>query len=152
AAASSGKGGLWCVRSGRKASAASKSAQSLRADLDRVAAAEPAPAFAVLARRFGLSQFEQDMLLLAAAMEIDTGVPALVAAAQGDAGKRYPSFALGMSLFESSSWDALSSERPLRAQRLLEVHQSGAVSLLAAPLRIDERIAAYIKGLNDLDE
>ena len=57
-----------------------------------------------------------------------------------------------MSLFPDPAWDAMSPERPLRAYRLIEIHQTGATSLLAAPLRIDERIAAYVKGLNYLDE
>lgn len=128
------------------------SAQTARATMVEAAAANPASPFARLAKNFGLSPFEQDLLLLAVAAELDSGMPALLAAAQGDASKRYATFALGMSLFEEPSWDALSPECPLRAQRLLEVHQSGAGSLLAAPLRIDERIAAYIKGLNYLDE
>lgn len=123
-----------------------------RAALDEAAAAQPSPAFVHLARRLGLSAFERDLLLLAAAMELDTGLPAAVAAAQGDLSKRHPTFALAMSLFAEPCWDAMSPERPLRALRLLELHQSGAASLLAAPLRIDERIAAYIKGLNYLDE
>src|SRR5262249_25279269 len=106
----------------------------------------------VLVRRFGLSPFERDLLLLAASAEIDTNMPLLMGEAQGDPAKRYPTFALAMSVFADASWDALSPERPLRAQHLLEVHQSGAVSLLAAPLRIDEQIAAYIKGLDYLDE
>ena len=126
--------------------------QEARMEMDKVAAASPEIAFNRLARQLGLSPFEQDLLLLATSVEIDTGMPSLMAQAQGDPAKRYPTFALGMSLFAEPAWDALSPQRPLRAQRLLEVHQSGVVSLLSAPLRIDERIAAYIKGLNYLDE
>jgi hypothetical protein len=105
-----------------------------------------------LAARFGLTAFERDLLLLAVSAEIDTGIPTLMADAQGDAARRFPTFALAMSLFETPSWDVLSPERPLRAHRLVEIHQTGAVSLLAAPLRVDERVAAYVKGLDYLDE
>lgn len=124
----------------------------LRARVDRAAEAAPRPALIRLARAFGLSTFERDVLLLAAAMELDTSIPAVIARAGGDPSSRYPTFALAMALFAESSWDALSPERPLRACRLIEIHQAGATALLSARLRIDERIAAYVKGLNYLDE
>ena len=40
---------------------------------------DPPPALIVLAGRLGLSRFEQDLLLLCTAMELDTRVPALCA-------------------------------------------------------------------------
>src|SRR5262249_54569505 len=61
-------------------------------------------------------------------------------------------FALGMALFGDATWDALAPNRPLRGLRLLEIHQAGATALICAPLRIDERIGAFVKGLNYLDE
>src|SRR5262245_14003594 len=45
---------------------------------------EPPPALAILARIFGLSKFEQQILLLCAAMELDTRIPELCARAQDD--------------------------------------------------------------------
>jgi hypothetical protein len=123
-----------------------------RAAMDEAASASPDLPLAILTRRFGLSPFERDILLLAASAEIDTAIPPLMGDAQADSGKRHLTYALAMSVLPDPSWDALSPERPLRANRLLEVHQSGAMSLLSAPLRIDERIAAFIKGLNYLDE
>lgn len=115
-------------------------------------AADPQPALAELSRRLGLSPFERDMLLLALAPEIDAGMPSLLAAAQGDPSRRAATFALGMSLLEAPAWDALAPGRPLRRYQLIEIHQAGVTPLLSAPLRIDERIAAYLKGLNYLDE
>jgi hypothetical protein len=137
---------------GRKTTAPHEAEPAEKAREAMSAATSPQVPIEKLAKAFGLSPFERDLLLLAASPEIDTGMPGLIADAQGDPGKRFPTFGLGMALFADPSWDALSPERPLRAHRLLEVHQSGAASLLAAPLRIDERIAAYIKGLNYLDE
>jgi hypothetical protein len=135
---------------------ASKSVQKARTTMEDVAAKNPDLPLTVLTRRFGLSSFERDILLLTASAEIDTGLPPLMAnvpgAAPAAAGRHHPTFALAMAALPDPSWDALSPERPLRAHRLIEVHQAGAVSLLAAPLRIDERIAAYIKGLDYLDE
>src|SRR5262245_6150148 len=40
---------------------------------------EPPPALVLLSRRFGLSPFEQDVLLLCAAMELDTRIASLCA-------------------------------------------------------------------------
>jgi hypothetical protein len=116
------------------------------------AAAHPGLPFILLSERFGLSEFEREVLLLAASAEVDTGLPLLMADAQGDPARRFPTFALAMSLFAEPSWDCLSPLRPLRARQLIEVHQSGAASLLTAPIRIDERIAAHIKGIDYLDE
>lgn len=127
------------------------SIESARTAFDEAAAAQPTPALVELAARLGLSPFETDVLLLAAALEIDPDLPDLLAAS-GTSASRAPTFALAMSLFAEPRWDALSPHRPLRALRMIEVHQAGATSLLNAPLRIDERIGAYVKGINYLDE
>jgi len=47
-------------------------------------AEEQPPALVILSRRFGLSRFELEVLLLCAAMELDTRIPALCARAQGE--------------------------------------------------------------------
>jgi hypothetical protein len=113
---------------------------------------EPPPALLILAERFGLSRFERDVLLLCAAMELDTRMAALCARAQDDPNQFYPTFALALSLFDEPTWDALSPERPLRHWRLIEINQPGAQSLTASALRADERIVSFIKGLNYLDD
>lgn len=119
------------------------------------AAADAQPhrsALELLSTRLGLSAFERDVLLLCAAMELDTRLPDLCARAQRDPGKPYPTFALALALFDAPSWDALAPERPLRYWRLLEISQPGALPLVSAALRADERIVAYLKGLNYLDD
>lgn len=110
------------------------------------------PALTVLALRLGLSPFERDVLLLCAAMELDTGLAALCSRAQGDPPRPYPTFALALTLFESPAWDALSPERPLRYWRLIEINQPPGQPLTSSPLRADERIVSYLKGLNYLDD
>ncbi|HEV8580954.1 MAG TPA: AAA family ATPase [Thermoanaerobaculia bacterium] len=110
------------------------------------------PALVLLGQRLGLSRFERDVLLLCAALELDTRIAALCAHAQDDPARPYPTFALALALFEEPSWDALSPERPLRYWRLLEINQPGAQPLTAAALRADERIVNYLKGLNYLDD
>ena len=116
-----------------------------------VEAAEPPPALVILSRRFGLSHFEQEILLLCAAMELDTRTPSLCAAAQDEPNRCYPSFSLVLALFDEPAWDALSPERPLRYWRLIDINQAGTQSLIHSPFRADERIINYIKGLNHLD-
>ncbi len=106
----------------------------------------------MLAERLGLSPFEQDVLLLCAAPELDTRIAGLCARAQDDPQKPFPTFALALALFDNSAWEALAPERPLRYWRLLEIHQPPGQPLMASPLRADERIVNYLKGLNYLDD
>lgn len=110
------------------------------------------PALTILAQRLGLSEFERNVLLLCAAMEIDPSIASLCAQAQGDSSRPYPTFALAMSLFKDPSWDAMSPERPLRRWRLIEISQPGATPLTVSALRADERIVNYVKGLAYLDD
>jgi hypothetical protein len=113
---------------------------------------EPPPALLMLARQFGLSDFERDILLLCVAMELDPALPAQLAALHGRADMGAPNFALAMTLFEHAAWEAVSPERPLRHWRLLDINQAGAQPLTASSLRADERIVNFVKGLNHLDE
>lgn len=113
---------------------------------------ESPPALVVLCKRLGLSRFERDVLLLCIALELDTRIAALCALAQDDPNKPYPTFALALALFDESAWDVLSPERPLRHLRLVEINQPGAQPLTTSPLRADERIVNYVKGLNYLDD
>jgi ATPase family associated with various cellular activities (AAA) len=113
---------------------------------------QPSPALLLLAQRLGLSQFEQQVLLLCVGVELDSGIAALCAGCQNDLGRAYPTFALALSIFENPSWDALSPERPLRYWRLVEINQPGGQPLTTSALRADERIVNYIKGLNYLDD
>jgi hypothetical protein len=121
--------------------------------LQAAAEMDPPPALLLLTQRLGLSQFEQQVLILCLGMELDTGVAGLCARCQNDTGRAYPTFALAFSLFfEGATWDALSPERPLRYWRLIEITQPGGQPLTTSALRADERIVNYNKGLNYLDD
>jgi ATPase family associated with various cellular activities (AAA)/Winged helix domain, variant len=111
----------------------------------------PPPALVVLAHRLGLSRFEQDVLLLCAAMELDPNIAHLCARVQG-LDLPHPTFALAFSVFEEPAWDALAPDSPLRYWRLLEISQPGGTPLTTSVLRIDERIVNYLKGLNYVDD
>jgi predicted nucleic acid-binding protein len=112
---------------------------------------DPPPPALVLQQSFQLSDFERNILLLCAAMELNTETAELCARAQGGS-RPYPTFALAMSLFDDPAWDALSPERPLRYWRFVEIAQPDGQPLTASRLRADERIVNYIKGLNYLDD
>jgi hypothetical protein len=120
--------------------------------MDVAATMDPAPAPHILADRFGLSRFERNVLLLCAALELDTSIASLCNLAQGSANRPYPTFALALALFEEPAWEALSPERPLRYWRLVEINQPGAQPLTTSALRADERIVNYLKGLNYIDD
>jgi ATPase family associated with various cellular activities (AAA)/Winged helix domain, variant len=122
------------------------------AEMNAAESATPPPAMRMLSQALGLSRFEQELLLLCAAMELDTRIGSLCARAQDDPQRTYPTFALAFALFDNPSWDALSPEGPLRRWRLIEINQPSAQPLTTSPLRADERIVNYLKGLNYLDD
>ncbi len=110
------------------------------------------PALELLGDRLGMSRFERLTLLLAAAIELDPGMAARYATAGGDPGAAFPTFGLALAALPGASWEAVSSHRPLRHWRLVEIHQSYGEPLTAARLRADERIVGFLKGLNALDD
>ena len=114
--------------------------------------AELPSALTMLCERLCLSPFERNILLLCAAMELDTRIAGLCARAQNDPQNNFPRSRSRWRLFDEPSWDALSPERPLRFWRLIEISQPGAQPLTASALRADERIVNYVKGLNHLDD
>ena len=99
-----------------------------------------------IASRLGLSDFERDVLMLAAAVELDGEVAALVGQAQGTGDPR-PTFALAMAALPGAHWDALTPERPLRRWSLVELGGTGP--LATRSLRIDEQLLHLVAGLVD---
>lgn len=120
--------------------------------MDVAATMTPAPALHLLADRFALSRFERDVLLLCAALELDTSIASLCNLAQGSVNRAYPTFALALAIFSEPAWEALSPERPLRYWRLIEINQPGSQPLTTSALRADERVVNYLKGLNYIDD
>jgi hypothetical protein len=117
---------------------------------EAAAAAAPAPtALELLGATFGLTPFEQELLLAAVGAELDAEVGRLCAAAQGDPQRTRVTFALAQALSDEPHWSALSPGRPLRALRLVDV---GAGPLPAAPLGVAERVLHHLLGVGGLDE
>jgi hypothetical protein len=110
------------------------------------------PALLLVTHRLGLTPFEQHVLLLCVAVELDTAVAAMCAHATRDPARPFPTFALALALFDDPAWDALSPERPLRHWRLIEITQPSGTPLTVSPLRADERIVNFVKGITYLDD
>lgn len=113
------------------------------------AALEAPPAIDRLVELFGLSEFERDVVLLCAGVEMDSRLAAQCAEAQEHPQRGYVTFGLAMAILSEPHWSALTPARPLRHFHLLEVESSR--SLVSAPLRIDERILHFLAGMNLLD-
>jgi ATPase family associated with various cellular activities (AAA) len=121
-------------------------------DMRSAAVSEPPPALVTLGRQLGLSPFEHEVLLLCAGLELDPYIGELCGRAQGDRQLTHPTFALALSMFPDPTWDALSPHRGLRYWRLIEIGQASGQPLTTSPLRVDERILNYVKGLNEIDD
>ncbi len=102
------------------------------------------PALETLCATFGLSPFERDVLVLAAGPELDPGFGDLCAQVQAD-DQPYPTFALALAVLPEAHWSAISPDAALRRWRLLDVDSGPA--LTASPLRIEERVLHYLRGL-----
>lgn len=108
------------------------------------AGAQP-PALMRVASRFGLSAFERDLLLLAAGVELDRGLRALLPSGL--------SFSLAMSVLDGPHWDAMSPQAPLRRWQLVHLVAGHAPVLPAhAALQIDERLLHALTGVAATDE
>jgi hypothetical protein len=105
------------------------------------------PVIDTLREVFALTGFETDVLVLAAAHELDPRVAGLCASA-GDARHPHPTFALAMAALADPHWSALTPGGPLRAWRLVDV---GAGPLTAAPLSVDERVLHALLAMWQLD-
>jgi hypothetical protein len=102
-----------------------------------------------LAGLFGLSDFELDVLLLAAAVELDGDLAALSASVQGGTDPR-PTFGFALAALPDGHWDALGPAAPLRRWRLVEL--GGGATLATRPVRIDERVLHHLTGVPAPDD
>ena len=103
-----------------------------------------------LASAFGLSVFERAVLLLCAGMEMEPALAERCAELTGRPQRTAVNFGLAMAVLPESHWSALSPGAPLRRHRLIEMEQGQG--LMAAPLRLDERVLHYLAGVNEIDQ
>lgn len=117
------------------------------------------PALDALTRRFGLSTFERDVLLLCLAPEIDASFELLYARMHDDPTRRYPTPGLAVTLFGGehgaavAAFDAFMPEGRLRRFRLIAMDpgRSSSLTLSASALCLTERIVEYLSGVNRID-
>jgi hypothetical protein len=98
---------------------------------------------------FGLSSFERDIVLLAAAAELDPTTGARCAAACGDPERGHPTFSLALAALDAPHWSALTPVAPLRRWRIVELDDE--TRLTTSRLRLDERILHFLAGSPYLD-
>lgn len=110
---------------------------------------EAPPAVDRLSELFALTEFERQILLLCAGVEMDSKLATLCSQAQGDPHRPYATFGLAMAMLADPHWSALMPSRPLRRFRLVTLETGSG--LTTAPVRIDERILHYVAGVNLLD-
>ncbi|MCC5480619.1 AAA family ATPase [Streptomyces barringtoniae] len=123
-----------------------------RSELPACPEPEPGSALDTLCSCFGLSPFERDVLVLAAAAELDSTTASRCAASGGEPARPYPTFSLALAALDDAHWSALAPVGPLRRWRLLELDdRDGSVALTASRLRIDERILHFLVGVDYLD-
>lgn len=117
------------------------------------------PSVEMLVQLFKLTAFEREVLLLCIAPELDPSFERIFAYVQDDATRRYATFNLALTLFDSieKSHEArlsMSANGPLRRLGLIVMEQgpTPATARDMRPLRIEEGIADYILGMRRLDE
>jgi hypothetical protein len=109
------------------------------------------PALDTLAATFGLSAFEQEIVLLCAGMELDARIGPLCATALAEtAGRPWPTFSLALATFPDPHWSAMTPASPLRYWDLVSLATEQSLTL--DRLTINERILHYLAGVSYLDE
>lgn len=110
----------------------------------------PPAALDQLCRIFNLSDFERDILVLCAAIELDSSFSSLCAGVQENSQHTWPTFSLALAVLPNAHWSAFSPDAPLRYWRLLNITPSQ--TLVTSPLHIDEQILHYLTGIRHLHE
>ena len=110
-------------------------------------------------REFGLSQFEQDVLLLALAPEIDLKYESLYAYLNNDVTRKWPTCDLALRLFSRDPAERMSLQRhllpdaPLFGSGILELLRNGPEhpSCLSRGFSLAPLVTHYLLGLPALD-
>jgi hypothetical protein len=117
-------------------------------NVDKARISLPAPAaLDRLATVLDLSVPETEVVLLCVGIEIDADIRRLALAAADSA---QPTFAFLQAVVPELSWESLTPLGALRYWRVLEVDPGP--TLMRSPVRLDERVLHFIKGVAYLDE
>ncbi len=101
-------------------------------------------ALAQLCNTFALSEFERDILVLCAGIELDSAFAVLCARANGDSQRNYATFSIALAALPNAHWSALTPDAALRKWQLIEVQNAGTVT--SSPLRINENVLHFLAG------
>jgi hypothetical protein len=107
------------------------------------------PTIALLGARFGLTAFEEDVLVLCAGVELDGRFRAACSAANGNGAMPFATFGLALNALPHGDWRAISASSALRYWRLVEA--GPGPSLVESPLRIDDAILQCVLGYAVVD-
>jgi hypothetical protein len=116
------------------------------------------PALEVLVHLFGLTPFERNVLLLCLAPELDPTFERLYAYVQDDVTRKYATPHLALTLFggedEPGTRNSFLPESPVRRFRLVILDPGPLPAAVQGgrPMRLDERIVDYLRGINRPDE
>ncbi len=114
----------------------------------------------LLAKRLGLNAFEQQVVLLTLAPEVNQRYERLFGYLNDDITRRWPSIALVLELFcedlaeRMSRRQAFTLQAPLLSMRIIQVSEEAnplPLSLLSRGLKLDERLVAYLLESNEPD-
>ena len=130
--------------------------RELAAQAAWLTAAGRPPAIEVMCQSFSLNGFERDVLLLAAASEIDSSFGRLYAYVQDDVSVRHATLELSAALFCTTLAEGRQARRCLTPDAALRRYQlvqcAGGASVALRPITTDDRVIDYLDGLNRLDE
>lgn len=115
---------------------------------DETFAPDPRSALARLCDLFRLSDFERDVLTLAASAEFDGTFPELCGRAAGDPSRSFATLSLALAAFPNPAWSALLPSSPLRYWRLIQIEGS---SLVGGAMSVDEPILHALLGFSYYD-
>ncbi len=127
---------------------------------EQAQSAKPESRLAWLARAYGLSPFELDIVLLALAPELDLRYGRLYAYLQDDVTRKRPGVDLALNLFCASADQKLDRRThfapaaPLLRHGLLQLYSDSPQpqpSLLAQMFRLDDQVVRFILGQDTLD-
>lgn len=114
-------------------------------NLEKVASTMSAlPTLDIVCQAFGLSSFEQAILLCCAGQAIHPDFPGVIAIAQNNPELSSTTFQLALQCFPNPHWNSVTANRPLRRWQL--VNWASTPEPPRAPLQIDEAILNYLVG------
>jgi SpoVK/Ycf46/Vps4 family AAA+-type ATPase len=117
----------------------------IEAEMDRP------PALVTLRDAFGLSSFEQDVLMLCAGVAIEADLRRALAEGRGlSAPHAAPTFGLALAILPAAHWSALTPASPLRRWSLVECGPGAVVT--ECPLHASERVLHHLAGVHYTDQ